>query len=212
MLDRVGFSNQPPSCSDSSAQGVRLDGVAHAPPGRAVLRGESLLYGAAREIRRTQRPGMKWYWNVVAIIEGKWPELRCVSGAFPNRAAAAFCCSDRCGLRHRRGLDLQPARSSRKGLRVTRFCNAYDHSLSGWGFKLKAVRTGKRRSSVPFFSVRMASRVSVIRSMHYHPDWRCGLEIEAGRAWMGNAVYRDLIQALVMVQIGHLVLAIPNSC
>jgi len=33
----------------------------------------------------------------------------------------------------------------------------------------------------------------------YHPDWRCGLEVEAGRGWMGNAVYRDLIQAAVMV-------------
>ena len=44
----------------------------------------------------------------------------------------------------------------------------------------------------------------------YHPGWRCGLEVEAGRAWMGNAVYRDLIQALVMVQVDHLVLAVSN--
>jgi hypothetical protein len=27
---------------------------------------------------------------------------------------------------------------------------------------------------------------------------------------MGNAVYRDLVQALVMVQVDHLVLAVPN--
>ena len=45
----------------------------------------------------------------------------------------------------------------------------------------------------------------------YHDDWRCGLEIEAGRAWMGNAVYRDLIQAMVMVQVDHLCLAVPNG-
>jgi hypothetical protein len=45
----------------------------------------------------------------------------------------------------------------------------------------------------------------------YHPAWRCGLEIEAGRAWMGNAVYRDLIQALIMVNLDHLVLAVPNT-
>ena len=32
----------------------------------------------------------------------------------------------------------------------------------------------------------------------YHEGWRCGLEVEAGRGWMGNAVYRDLIQAAVM--------------
>jgi hypothetical protein len=36
------------------------------------------------------------------------------------------------------------------------------------------------------------------------------LEIEAGRAGMGNAIYRDLIQALVMVQVDHLVLAVSN--
>jgi hypothetical protein len=45
----------------------------------------------------------------------------------------------------------------------------------------------------------------------YHPDWKCGLEVEAGRAWMGNAVYRDLIQAMVMVQVDHLCLAVPNQ-
>jgi hypothetical protein len=44
----------------------------------------------------------------------------------------------------------------------------------------------------------------------YHGGWRCGLEVEAGRGWMGNAVYRDLIQALVMVHVDHLVLAVAN--
>src|SRR5215470_3761589 len=32
-----------------------------------------------------------------------------------------------------------------------------------------------------------------------------------GRAWMGNAVYRDLIQAMVMVQVDQLCLAVPNE-
>ncbi len=45
----------------------------------------------------------------------------------------------------------------------------------------------------------------------YHAEWRCGLEVEAGRAWMGNAVYRDLVQAMVMVQVDHLILAVPNE-
>lgn len=45
----------------------------------------------------------------------------------------------------------------------------------------------------------------------FHPEWRCGLEVEAGRAWLGNAVYRDLIQALVMVDLDYLVLAVPNG-
>lgn len=44
----------------------------------------------------------------------------------------------------------------------------------------------------------------------YHAGWRCGLEVEAGRGWMGNAIYRDLVQALVMVHVDHLVLAVAN--
>lgn len=44
----------------------------------------------------------------------------------------------------------------------------------------------------------------------YHEDWRCGLEVEAGRAWKGNAVYRDLIQGMMMVRVDVLVLAVPN--
>ena len=44
----------------------------------------------------------------------------------------------------------------------------------------------------------------------WHPEWLAGLEVEAGRAWKGNAVYRDLIQALVMVDLEHLILAVPQ--
>lgn len=45
----------------------------------------------------------------------------------------------------------------------------------------------------------------------FHPEWHCGLELEAGRACEGNAIYRDLIQALVMVNLECLVLAVPNG-
>ena len=45
----------------------------------------------------------------------------------------------------------------------------------------------------------------------WHADWRSGMEVEAGRAWMGNAVCRDLIQALVMVDMEFLFLAVPQS-
>lgn len=45
----------------------------------------------------------------------------------------------------------------------------------------------------------------------FHSEWRCGLEVEAGRGWMGNAVYRDLVQALVMVELETLVLAVANT-
>jgi hypothetical protein len=44
----------------------------------------------------------------------------------------------------------------------------------------------------------------------YHDGWNCGLEVEAGRAWKGNAIYRDLIQAAMMVRVDTLALAVPN--
>jgi hypothetical protein len=45
----------------------------------------------------------------------------------------------------------------------------------------------------------------------YHLEWRCGLEVEAGRGWMGNAVYRDLILASVMVGVDYFILAVANG-
>lgn len=45
----------------------------------------------------------------------------------------------------------------------------------------------------------------------FNDQWKCGLEVEAGRAWMGNAVYRDLVQSLVMVELEHLILAVPQT-
>ena len=44
----------------------------------------------------------------------------------------------------------------------------------------------------------------------WHPKWRAVLEVEAGRALLGNAMYRDMLQALVMVEVDHLLLAVPN--
>jgi hypothetical protein len=44
----------------------------------------------------------------------------------------------------------------------------------------------------------------------YHPEWTWGLEVEAGRGWMGNAVYSDLVQAAVVVGVEYLSLAVAN--
>ena len=44
----------------------------------------------------------------------------------------------------------------------------------------------------------------------YQPNWKCGLEVEAGRSWNGNAVHRDLIQGLVMTDVDFLVIAVPK--
>ncbi len=44
----------------------------------------------------------------------------------------------------------------------------------------------------------------------YHPEFKVGLEVEAGRGWNGNAIYRDLIQGMVMNGVDHLVVAVLN--
>jgi hypothetical protein len=83
--------------------------------------------------------------------------------------------------------------------------------LVGVGF---AVETGKRQGQKikrPVYFGENGKPDLQYEIDAFHPDWRCGLEIEAGRAWMGNAIYRDIIQALVMVNLDHLVLAVPNT-
>lgn len=45
----------------------------------------------------------------------------------------------------------------------------------------------------------------------FHPRERCGLEIEAGRGMAGNAFYRDMVQAMVMVDVEHLIIALLNN-
>lgn len=75
------------------------------------------------------------------------------------------------------------------------------------------VEMGKRKSDKimrPVFFGENAEPELQYQIDAWHPKWCAGLEIEAGRAWMGNAVYRDLIQALVMVDLQHLILAVPQ--
>jgi hypothetical protein len=44
----------------------------------------------------------------------------------------------------------------------------------------------------------------------YNPLLRVGLEVEAGRSIRGNAIYRDIIQASLIVGLDYFVLAIPQ--
>ena len=45
----------------------------------------------------------------------------------------------------------------------------------------------------------------------YNSETRVGLEIEAGRGVMGNAIYRDLILGMMMTNVDHLVIAVANE-
>ena len=45
----------------------------------------------------------------------------------------------------------------------------------------------------------------------YNPELKIGLEVEAGRSIRGNAVYRDIIQTSLLVDVEFFVIAIPQK-
>jgi hypothetical protein len=99
----------------------------------------------------------------------------------------------------------------RKGLTSDQVLAAIGADLRDLGFQIELGRKRAHRIERPVFYGE--NGVPELRYLidAYHVGWRCGIEVEAGRAWMGNAVYRDIVQALVMVEVDHLVLAVPNG-
>ena len=83
--------------------------------------------------------------------------------------------------------------------------------LKGIGF---SVETGKRKEQK--IDVPVLYGKDGEPSLRYQVDafcetYGCGLEVEAGRSLSGgNAIYRDLFQALVMHQIAHMIIAVPH--
>lgn len=84
-------------------------------------------------------------------------------------------------------------------------------ALESIGFTVEASKQGADKIKRPVFFGENGQPDLQYEIDAFHVDWKCGLEIEAGRGWMGNAVYRDLVQALVMVELDTLVLAVANT-
>jgi hypothetical protein len=97
-----------------------------------------------------------------------------------------------------------------KGLESDNVMRALAQDLTDLGF---LVETSKRRANKvarPVFYGENGEPTLRYDIDGYHEEWKCGLEIEAGRAILGNAVFRDLFQAMVMPDVLHLCLAVPN--
>lgn len=96
-----------------------------------------------------------------------------------------------------------------KGLSSNDVMSILRADLCTLGFQIESGKgtSGKLKRPVFFGQDGRPSRQYEIDG--FHEAWRCGIEIEAGRAWMGNAIYRDLVQAMVMVDLKHLILAVP---
>lgn len=102
-------------------------------------------------------------------------------------------------------------RTLSKGLTSDEVLAVVRPDLSALGFQVEQGKTAAGKIKRPVFFGENGIADLQYEIDAFHPEWRCGLEIEAGRAWMGNAVYRDLIQALVMVELDYLILAVPNG-
>lgn len=98
-----------------------------------------------------------------------------------------------------------------KGLESNEVMLELADGLEGLGFQVERSKKAADKIHRPVFFGDNGQPVVQYQIDAYHAGWRCGLEIEAGRAWMGNAVYRDLIQSLVMVELDHLILAVPQT-
>jgi len=99
----------------------------------------------------------------------------------------------------------------KKGLTSDGVLEVVRPELVSIGFEVESGKCAEDKIDRPVFFGENGQATLKYEIDAYQPDWRCGLEVEAGRAWMGNAVYRDLIQALVMVGVDHLCLAVPNA-
>jgi hypothetical protein len=98
-----------------------------------------------------------------------------------------------------------------KGLTSDGVLGVLRDGLNGLGFEVEAGKKHGQKIKRPVYFGENGHPALQYEIDAFHLGWRCGLEIEAGRAWMGNAVYRDLIQALIMVNLDHLILAVPNT-
>lgn len=98
-----------------------------------------------------------------------------------------------------------------KGLKSDDVLAVLRTDLVKLGFEVEASRRSEDKIKRPVFFGENARPDLQYEIDAWHPGWQAGLEIEAGRAVGGNAIYRDLIRALVMVEMDHLILAVPKS-
>ena len=98
-----------------------------------------------------------------------------------------------------------------KGLTSDAVLAAVRPNLVALGFNVEASKLAADKIKRPVFFGENGEPYLQYEIDAFHSAWQCGLEIEAGRGWMGNAVYRDLIQALVMVELETLILAVANT-
>ena len=97
-----------------------------------------------------------------------------------------------------------------KGLESDAVLRILAPDLETLGFAVETAKTRSKKIERPVFYGENGEPSLRYEIDAYHPEWRCGLEAEAGRAILGNAIFRDLFQAMVMTDVDHLCLAVSN--
>lgn len=81
--------------------------------------------------------------------------------------------------------------------------------LEKLGFDVEQGKAKEGKLPRPVFFGDQGSYLRTYEIDAFEPTNGIALEVEAGRATMGNAIYRDLVQASLMLDARFLVLAIP---
>jgi hypothetical protein len=82
-------------------------------------------------------------------------------------------------------------------------------ALGQLGFEVEQGKTKQKKLPRPVFFGDQGSYLRTYEIDAFQAEHGIAMEVEAGRATMGNAIYRDLIQASLMVDVRYLALAVP---
>lgn len=97
----------------------------------------------------------------------------------------------------------------KKGLKSDKVLQLLSEDLKLIGFDVETGKTKEQKIHRPVFFGENGRAKVTYEIDAYHKEKKFGLEIEAGRAWKGNAVYRDIVINLLLIDVEHLVLAVP---
>ena len=98
-----------------------------------------------------------------------------------------------------------------KGLTSDQILRLMSEDLIGLGFTVELGKTANAKIKRPVFFGKNGEPALQYEIEAFHAEWRCGMELETGRAWMGYTIYSEIIQAMVMVDLEYLILAVPNA-
>jgi hypothetical protein len=81
--------------------------------------------------------------------------------------------------------------------------------LEAMGFQVEAGKLRENKLFRPVFFGQNGRPDRQYEIDSYHPHDRIALEVEGGRSTLGNAIYRDIIQMSLLVDVDYAVVAVP---